>query len=280
MASADRIRLVRDKASGVEAIHARFAGHAYDLHRHDDWLVGTTESGIQDFSCRGSRRRSTPGRVILIEPQEAHDGAAGDTGGFAYHMLYLPRRWLRLKLGQHADDTFGFSRTLADDTRLTGAIRQACTALAGQADALTRDASLDAVLAALRRHLQLEPRRSPPAIDKPAVRRARDWLHERLEDNIGADELARIAGAADRFHLARSFRAAYGSAPHAYRVQLRLIRARTLLARGDAPADVAANCGFADQSHFGRWFRKAYGLTPAAYRAACTDVPDHRALRC
>jgi hypothetical protein len=37
------IRLVRDRTSGVEALHARFAGHAYDLHRHDDWLVGVTD---------------------------------------------------------------------------------------------------------------------------------------------------------------------------------------------------------------------------------------------
>ncbi|MBN8904385.1 MAG: helix-turn-helix transcriptional regulator, partial [Rhodospirillales bacterium] len=85
---------------------------------------------------------------------------------------------------------------------------------------------------------------------------------------------ARAAGAADRFQLARAFRAAYGSAPHAYLVQLRLVRARALLAGGEGPAAVAAACGFADQSHLGRWFRRAYGVTPGAYRACCTGVPD------
>ena len=45
----DRIRLARDASSGVEAIHARFSGHAYDLHRHDEWLVGVTDRGLQDF---------------------------------------------------------------------------------------------------------------------------------------------------------------------------------------------------------------------------------------
>ncbi|HEY2134031.1 MAG TPA: AraC family ligand binding domain-containing protein [Acetobacteraceae bacterium] len=79
-----QIQLVHDGATGVEAIHARFAGHAYDLHRHEDWLVGITEAGVQDFCCRGRRWRSTPGRVILIELGEAHDGQAGTTEGFAY----------------------------------------------------------------------------------------------------------------------------------------------------------------------------------------------------
>jgi hypothetical protein len=80
------IRLVRDAASGIEAIHAGFAAHAYDLHRHDEWLVGVTDHGVQDFFCRGARRRSTPDRIILIEPQEVHDGEAGGEDGFVYQI--------------------------------------------------------------------------------------------------------------------------------------------------------------------------------------------------
>ncbi len=67
---------------------------------------------------------------------------------------------------------------------------------------------------------------------------------------------------------------AFGLAPHAYLVQLRLARARRLLADGLSPAETAAALGFADQSHLGRWFRRAYGLTPAAYRARCSNLPD------
>ena len=74
--------------------------------------------------------------------------------------------------------------------------------------------------------------------------------------------------------ISRAFRAAYGTSPHAYLIQLRLLRARRLLAAGMRPALAAAECGFADQSHLGRRFRRAYGLTPAAYRSLCTNVPD------
>lgn len=104
--------------------------------------------------------------------------------------------------------------------------------------------------------------------------RARERLHDEIAEDIGADALARAAGAADRYQLARSFGATYGTSPHAYLVQLRLLRARQLLAEGERPATVAAACGFADQSHLGRWFRRAYGLTPGAYRTGCTGVPD------
>lgn len=270
----DRICLVHDSATGVEAIRARFGAHAYDLHRHDDWLAGVTESGVQDFMCRGARRRSTPGRVILIEPEEAHDGEAGAAGGFAYCMLYLPRAWLRAALPEAAAGEPGFSSCLCDDPFLAHAIRAACSALFSRGERLVREAALDAVLDHLRRHLGRPSRLRSGGRDERVARLARERLHDDFGSDIGADALAKAAGAADRFQLARAFRACYGTSPHAYLVQLRLLRARRLLAAGVRPAKVAADCGFADQSHLGRRFRRAYGLTPAAYRALRTDVPD------
>lgn len=271
----DRVRLVRDGANGVEAIRARFAGHAYDPHRHDDWLVGVTDRGVQDFHCRGARRRSTPGRVILIEPEEAHDGQAGAEGGFAYTMLYLPRAWLAAGLAEAPRGDPGFRTNLCDDARLGAAIRVAHAALACPTERLTRDAALDSVLDLLRPHLgRPGVRRAAAGRDASIARRARERLNDEAMDDIGADALARAVGAADRFHLARAFRAAYGTSPRAHLVQVRLLRARRLLAGGERPAAVAAACGFADQSHLGRRFRRAYGVTPAAYRACCTGVPD------
>ena len=108
----------------------------------------------------------------------------------------------------------------------------------------------------------------------PAVAlRARDYLQEHFRSDINLDDLARACGV-DRFRLTRAFKRAFGLAPHAYLVQLRLARARRLLAAGWSPAAVAMDLGFADQSHLGRWFRRAYGLTPATYRKICTNLQD------
>ncbi|GAB0118364.1 AraC family transcriptional regulator [Acidisoma sp. 7E03] len=260
----------------MESIHARFSGHAYDLHRHDEWLVGVTDHGLQGFFCRGARRFSTPGQVILIEPEEAHDGEAVAPGGFSYQMLYLPRAWLKQGLGDTREADPGFPASLCADAVLERAIRRACGALRSPGEQLHRDAALDDVLERLRPHL-LRQARVKGAVAPTLARRARARLHAALTEDIGADALARESGAADRFQLARSFRAAYGTAPHAYLLQIRLLAARRRLAAGEAPAQVAAACGFADQSHLGRRFRAAYGTTPGAYRALCTGVPDKAA---
>ena len=273
----DRVHLARDGVTGVEAIRARFAAHAYDLHRHDDWLVGVTDRGVQDFLCRGVRQRSTPGRVILIEPEEAHDGQAGIETGFAYRMLYLPQAWLKGALADAPGGDPGFRDCLCDDPRLGRAIRTACRTIEDGEDRLTRDEALDHLARRLRPRLSRPERETGRPRDAALARRARERLRADLALDLGADALARDAGASDRFQLARAFRAAYRTSPGAYRLQIRLMRARRLLAEGEPPAAVAADCGFTDQSHMGRWFRRAYGLPPGAYRALCTGVPDKAA---
>ena len=57
----------------------------------------------------------------------------------------------------------------------------------------------------------------------------------------------------------RRFGAQMGLTPHAFQTNLRVARARELLATGMAPAAVAAACGFADQAHLTRTFRSRSG---------------------
>jgi AraC-like DNA-binding protein len=267
----------RDAETGIESLRAHFSGHAYDPHDHDDMLIGYTEQGVQRFQCHRSLHRSVPGRAILIEPGALHDGHAPEAGGFTYAMLYLPQAWVeraarRLALPGLAGVEAAFGHTLVDDRALFDVIRQAFVALHGNEGRLARDQTLDRLLLQLGTRLRDAPLTGDPTAS-PAVSRVRDLLHERMDGNLGLDELAELAGI-DRFRLTRLFQRAFGTSPHAYLVRLRLRAARRLLATGRTPAQVAAEVGFADQSHLGRWFRRAYRMTPAAYRQMCTNVPD------
>ena len=110
-------------------------------------------------------------------------------------------------------------------------IAEAFQALQSRDLRIVRQAALDALLAKLARHLAWRPRLdSDPRMPLVALR-ARDYLHAHMEQDLGLDELAWASGV-DRFRLSRAFKAAFGIAPHAYLVQLRLARARQLLASG------------------------------------------------
>lgn len=272
------IDLNQDAATGIESVRAHFVGHAYDPHFHDSFLVGVTEQGVQQFNCRRVRHQSTPGQVFLLEPGELHDGHAPTADGFTYSMLYLDPQWLERELRavfeqvpQHALP--GFADTLCQDPLLAGATLRAFQALHGQELRIVRQTASDELLAALTCHLQWRKRLHPDPRLPLTAQRAREYLHAHAHQDIGLDELAVVCGT-DRYRLTRAFKAAYGIAPHAYLIQLRLSQARILLARGHTPVDVASRLGFADQSHLGRWFRRAYRLTPADYRKRCTKLPD------
>jgi len=272
------IDLNQDADTGIESVRAHFTGHAYDPHWHDSYLVGVTEQGVQQFHCRRIKHLCTPGQVFLLEPGEIHDGHAPTADGFTYSMLYLDPHWLERELRAlfeqaPADALPRFADTLCRDVNLAGATFQALQTLHGQALRIVRQAALDDLLGHLTQHLQWRKRLNPDPRLPRVAQVARDYLHAHVEGDIGLDDLAVVCGV-DRFRLSRAFKSAFGLAPHAYLIQLRLARARQRLARGESPAQVASALGFADQSHLGRWFRRAYRLTPADYRRRCTKLPD------
>jgi AraC-like DNA-binding protein len=167
----------------------------------------------------------------------------------------------------------GFADTLSQDPGLATAIFQAFHALHEGDLRIVRQSAIDTLLGALTGHLDWRKRQAFDPRLPWVAQVARDYLHAHVYEDIGLDDLAQACGV-DRFRLTRAFKAAFGLAPHAYLIQLRLAKARQLLARGESPAQVASALGFADQSHMGRWFRRAYQLTPADYRKRCSNLPD------
>jgi AraC-like DNA-binding protein len=137
-------------------------------------------------------------------------------------------------------------------------------ALANAESKLHREQAIAEMLEALFRIGWARSAEVSEPVPTRAVRRARDYLLCNFESNPSLSEVARQAGA-NKFVLTRAFRQAFGIAPHQFLVQLRLQRARSLLAAGAAIPEAAAHSGFADQSHLGRHFKRHLGVTPAVY---------------
>jgi hypothetical protein len=74
---------------GVELLRAWFAGVAYAKHRHDTYAIGLTDCGVQMFDYRASSWASISGQVVLLYPDESHDGRAGSGDGFGYRIIYV-----------------------------------------------------------------------------------------------------------------------------------------------------------------------------------------------
>jgi AraC-like DNA-binding protein len=251
---------------GVELLCAWFAGEAYAKHRHDTYAIGSTDSGLQVFDYRGAARASRPGQVVVLHPDEVHDGRAGTKDGFGYRIVYVEPSHVAdaVRVISGRTHPLPFVREpVATNARLArvvqDAFRSALEPLA--ADTLVVDLA-EGLLAAERPG---GGRAALRRIDVPAIDRARQFLDAERTRVVHSTELEAVTGLT-RYEVARQFRLRLGTSPHRYLLGRRIDLARQRMRGDQSLADVAYETGFADQAHFTRTFKRAFGLTPARYR--------------
>lgn len=247
--------------SGVQRLAARFGGHAYDTHRHETYGVGLTLWGAQSFHYRGALRTSCGGQVMVLHPDEAHDGHATVDAGFAYRMLYVDPAAVSAAIGGNPPFV---AEVVANDPVLADLLREAFADFPRTLEPLAVDAVIERLANRLAARSDDRPGARRTAVAHRAVADARDFLTAEAHRTVASEELEKVTGL-DRFALSRHFRAATGTSPHRYQVGRRLARAQKMIAEGLALSDTAAATGFADQSHLTRHFSARFGLTPGRW---------------
>ena len=168
-----------------------------------------------------------------------------------------------------------FRRATITDPTITKMAREIAAEVADKQ--LGRTAMLDAlvrqfVIHLLRCHLtvrqsdQIELSRAGP-VDR-RLRLAIEFMHDNFGRELALEEIASAAYLSE-YHFARLFKQITGVTPHVYLANVRLERARKLLAETALPiSEIASMVGYQSQSHFSKMFRSVTGITPRAYREA------------
>jgi AraC-like DNA-binding protein len=257
----------RELLDGVQLLQAWFLGHGFDTHRHDTYAIGLTDVGVQTFDYRGVTEISTPGKVVVLHPDETHDGRAGTPDGFGYRIVYVaPAR-----IHEAARAICGRPCALPFVRKPVTANRTLACAIEAAFRLDPEPLAVDALILRLAEALlDADPScggaATPLRLDASGVARARQFLDAETTRVIRSSELEEVTGLT-RYDLARQFRSAFGTSPYRYSLLRRLDGARAQLRRIRSLADVALAAGFADQAHLSRMFKSAFGVTPARYRA-------------
>ena len=262
----------RARFPGLDCLTATFLTHVYSPHAHETYVVGVIDAGCETWNARGARHYAGPGDVLFNLPLDVHDGAPfGD--GYTYRMTYPTVGFVRdvasLVRGRAVTATPTFRASVVRDPDGARLFADAHAALEHDPEALAgEELLLRAYGRMLALHADVQP--GPLGREPGPMARVRDSIEQRYAEPLTLAELAAIARVS-RYHLIRAFRAEVGLTPHAYLVDVRVRRARELLAANRAPADVAAAVGFADQAHLTRAFKARIGVAPGAYRLARRD---------
>ncbi|AOL95768.1 helix-turn-helix domain-containing protein [Porphyrobacter sp. LM 6] len=241
----------------IERVANRVVGAAFSPHRHDTYTVALTVAGVQAFNYRREVRYSLPGQVLVLHPDELHDGHCHDEAGFSYRAAYVPPTHIQAVLGG-AQLPFVVNGVSTDPGLIAAAFSMVVDCAADDDPAAYEDALYDLAHAM---NIAAGRNTSGRTANRTAVMQAREFLESAVVVGARLEELERVSGC-DRWQLSRDFRALLGTSPYRYLQYRRVDFAKRLLREGATLADAAHGAGFADQSHFGRTFRKAVGLTP------------------
>lgn len=245
---------------GVELYRAHIVRHAFEPHTHDGFGLGAIEAGVERFRYRGADHLAPADSLVMMNPDELHTGQAETDGGWFYRMAYVEPAVVAEVTGAPG---WWFGDAVREDLAGARRVGALLDALWQTGEPLAFDSLLHELLAQFRAHARV-PRQ---ARDGGAVRFAPvlDYLHAHLSRRLTLEELAGVAGLSP-FHFLRQFRKHRHATPQQTLMAFRLAEAKRQLARGEAPAQVAAAVGLADQAHLTRAFARRYGVTPARYQ--------------
>ena len=259
-----------------------YASHQFErpysdrFEGRDDHLIIVHLSGPvrveRNLSGEQEKQRIAPGGLFVLPPNQ--DFGVSLTAPLETIHLYIRRSLIRAaaqELCKGDPEKVEFLPRFGErDPLIEQMGRMVCGMMADNQSDFFADGAARLLAAQIVRHhscgLQAELPRIT-GLNQRQLEAVHDVIEERMEESLSIDDLAEAVGLSP-IHFARQFKRSTGKAPHQYLIEMRVSRARHLLA-GDLPiAEIAYRCGFSHQEHLTRLFGRQQGTTPAAYRRA------------
>lgn len=241
------------------------SSQSYPRHFHSGFSIGIIEDGCREYFYGGTRYFTPAGSIIAINPGEVHSCTADRP--CSYEAICPGDPLITSWLGdQNHSLALRLTRIDIRDPDLYRHFKDLFVLLKRPGLSMEKQTSFLTVMAALFGRYGERSQKGVTGIERRAVAQAREYINDNYGQNISLEDLSRLVGLSP-YHFLRVFGNEVGLPPHEYQTQVRVKRARSLLARGHSIAWSAAATGFADQAHFTRCFKKHMGVTPGRYRA-------------
>jgi len=256
--------------------HTSIAGCEFQSHSHSAFTVTAVLAGEMTATVGERTFELSAGEAALTGVGQSHSARASEVEFLSVGVspVLVSELVAEIGLTRTTPDIVFRETSVTDET-----IMRMAQAVAAEIadDRLGHEAMLDSIVRQLVIHLlrchltvrksaEIELSRAGP-VDR-RLRRAIEFMHDNFDRELALEEIAAAAYLSE-YYFARLFKQITGLTPHVYLANLRLERARKLLADTALPiSEIAATVGYQSQSHFTKMFKSITGVTPRAYREA------------
>ncbi|MBE9059527.1 AraC family transcriptional regulator [cf. Phormidesmis sp. LEGE 11477] len=275
----EQVKFWRDPVlRDLEMLRATYVDYSFSRHAHEGFGIAIVESGAMKFEYQGAVHTAPAGSIVVTHPGEMHTGQAVLETGWTYRTLLPAIDWLQQATSELTERRISsvpyFPSPVIHNALLNRQMVALHRVLEKSPSALERESRFLWGLSQLvRGYASDRPAAKIIGKEHQAVQKIRDYLRAYYAQNIALSELSAQVGLKP-LRLLRAFKAEIGLPPHAYLTQVRVYRAKRLLAAGWSIAAAAVETGFVDQSHLHRHFKKIVGVTPGQYVRGCKNVQD------
>lgn len=250
-------RFVYKKTNDVTVLSASMADFKYKMHAHQEYALGVTKRGIQQYNLGGSFYSSYPTSVMLFNPEQSHDGMSHDQTGIEYVMLYIdPTVFSEIFEKKGLPH---FSSPVIFDTDLRHMIINLSQAVLDEKDEAFCSELLLNLADCIRPNLGLNDRK-----DDFMTRKAKDIIQCSLSDAIRLDDISKVLDIS-KYQFIRAFKASTGISPYQYFLNCKVEHAKQLIEKTGDIYTAVAEYGFVDITHLNRHFKSVYGITAHEY---------------
>ena len=253
---------VRD-INGLECFRAFNMIHQFRRHSHEGYTIGVIESGFGENNYRGSVFHLSPGKIVVMNPDEVHTGIVDSEHPWSYRMFYIHQDIFKQMLPEKSILPF-FRGLCFEDRYWFERLHALHCLLEKKSDALEQQTRFIEDLTAFTQTFGKVQSSVVSGHEPKAVSRIKDFIKANFQQNVSIDDLVRITQLS-RSYLIRSFQHCVGIPPYTYLIQTRIKHAKKLLAKKIPIVQVAYEMGFSDQSHLTRHFKSLTGITPKQY---------------
>lgn len=248
----------------INLIEARYKQFSFQRHYHLDFHIGLITGGQQVFQHNGSRHRVGSGQLVIMPPDEIHDGQSWLDSGYDVQVFAINPSWLsELADINSAYELIRFQNLIISDPSIFSQLKQLHQTLKRQdISQLAMDCAPYEGFSQLFKRYGCIEEQAEVRLGQQYIGQLKAYLMDNLDQAIRLEDLSAMCQLTET-QFQRRFKAQMGLTPYAWLSRLRLEKSLQLLKSGMNGTDVALQVGFYDQAHFSKAFKSSFGITPS-----------------